>query len=140
MYWCSDVCSSDLAGVLLDVRSRYADAQSGVQVEVALLVCGQVVLGDLVVLRLVRVEVVLPREHRAVDAAGEGSTQAHGQLHRLLVGHWQRTGQTETGRAGVDVRLGAAAVGERAEAVGCRVPLPVELDPYGHSPTIRTST
>src|SRR3546814_13794514 len=105
MYWCSDVCSSDLAGVLLDVRSRDADAQSGGQVEVAVLVCGQVVLGDLVVLRLVRVEVVLPREHRAVDAAGEGSTQAHGQLHRLLVGHGQRTGPTEIGRASCRERV-----------------------------------
>ncbi len=49
-----------------------------------------VVLGDLEVLRHVRIEVVLPGEHRRLDGAVEREAETDGQLDRLLVQHRQR--------------------------------------------------
>ena len=76
-----------LAGVFFHVGPLDADATAVGQVEVAVRVNWQVVLRDLVVLALVRVEVVLAVEGRGRDGAMQRHTDAHRQLHGLLVEH-----------------------------------------------------
>ena len=66
------------------------------QVEPAVDVDRLVVLADLVVLRHVRIEVVLPVERsHGWTVQLQGQAEAHGQLDRLLVEHRQRAGQAE---------------------------------------------
>ena len=118
-----------LAGVLLDVGPLDADALARRQLEPAVDVERLVVLGDLVVLRHVRVEVVLPVEEAGLDLAVERQADPDGQLHRLPVQHRERAGQAE--RHGVDVGVGlvAEAVGAGAEQLGA--PWPARRGPRG---------
>ena len=95
-----------LAGVLLHVDPGDPDALrravGQLDVEVTADADGQVVLADLVVLRHVRVEVVLPVEQRVRrDLAVERETDLHDPADRLGVRHRQRTGMTQAHRAGV---------------------------------------
>ena len=77
---------------------------------------GLVVLGDLVVLRHVRVEIILPVE---LGVAGDGAVEQEAgerrQPQRLLVGHRQHAGQTQAYRADV-------GIGRRAEFIGATAP------------------
>ena len=74
-----------------------------------------VVLGDLVSLREVGIEVVLPREDRArMHLAAERDRGAHGELHRARVQHRQRARVAEADRA--DLRVRRRAVRGRAAA------------------------
>ena len=89
-----------------------------------------VVLADLVALRVVGIEVVLAVEDRARrDLAAERQRDLQRVADRLLVGHRQRPGMGEADRAGVDVRL--VAEGELAAAEHLRPgrELDVDLEP-----------
>ena len=108
-----------LADIFLQVRPGDAHArEAAVELELDAAVDGGglVVLRDLVVLRHVRVEVVLPVElgvagHRAVEQkAGERR-----QAQRLLVRDGQHAGQAQAHRADV-------GVGRRAELIGAAAP------------------
>src|SRR5690606_29031659 len=122
----TDVCV--LAGVLFDVRALDADAGAVAQLDVAVHVDRLVVLADLVVLRHVRVEVVLPGEHRRHDAALHRATEPHRVLHRPLVEHRERPGEAEAHRTDVGVRFGAELVAAPAEQLARRAQLAVHLE------------
>ena len=88
------------------------------------------VLRDLVALREVGVEVVLPLEDRhGLDGAARGEGRAQGQGDRLAVEDGQRPGQPQADRADERVRLGAEAVGAAAEQLGAGQELGVHLEP-----------
>jgi hypothetical protein len=90
---------------------------------------GQVVLGDLVVLREVRVEVVLPVELGVGrDRAVEGEGGAEAELERRAVEDGQGAGVAEAD--GADLRIGRRAELDRARAeqLGPRLQLDVGLD------------
>ena len=111
-----------LAGVLLQVGPGDADAGAARQLEPAVDVERLVVLGDLEVLRHVRVEVVLPGEHARADLAVQRQADPDGQLHRRLVEHGQRAGQAERDRVDVGVGLGAELVAARSRTASCGWP------------------
>ena len=96
-----------LAGVLLQVRPLDADDVPVGQLEVAVGHDRLVVLGDLEVLRHVRIEVVLPGEDGAADVGADRAAEADRPLDGALVDHRQRAGQAEGDR--VDVRVGLVA-------------------------------
>ena len=113
----------ELAGVLLHVRAFDLDAPGRAvlewHVEVAVDGDRLVVLADLVVLRLVRVEVVLPGEPAPrCDVAVERQADPNGRLDRGLVEHRQGSGQTQAHRAHLRVGLAAELVGAPAEHLG----------------------
>ena len=123
-----------LAGVLLHVGALDADPVAVGQVEVAVDVERLVVLADLVVLGLVRVEVVLAVEGRRPDVAVQGGPDGHGQLHGPLVEHRERARQAEAVGADVGVRLVAERVRAAAEELGGRPQLAVHLESDDHLP------
>ena len=87
-----------------------------------------VVLGDLVVLRHVRVEVVLPGEPAPRhDLAVQDQPDPDRRLHRGLVEHRQRTRQTQTHRAHLGIGFGAELGGAAAEHLGGGGQLDVHL-------------
>src|SRR5580700_3169665 len=94
----------------------------------------QVVLRDLIALRQVRVEVVLPVELGEYgDVTVQRDRCAHRVLHRLLVDGRQDTGQSQAYRAGVLVRCCARVVGgARTEHLAAREQLRVHLEPDDH--------
>ena len=100
------------------------------QLEPAVHVDRLVVLADLVVLRHVRVEVVLPVEEAGLHLAVQGLAEPDGQLDDLLVEHRQAAGQAEAHRADVGVGLVAEAVGAAAEDLGGRGQLGVDLEAH----------
>src|SRR4026209_1320629 len=86
---------SGLAGVLLHVHPRDPDTRlrpvGELHVEMTTHARGQVVLAGTIVLRHVRIEVVLPVEHRAwSDPAPEREPDLHDACERLAVGDRQR--------------------------------------------------
>ncbi len=88
------------------------------------------VLGDLVALREVRVEVVLPLEDGArLDRAPGGERDTQRERHHLAVRDGQRTGVSETDRTHGRVRRGAERHGARAEGLAPRPELRVHLEP-----------
>ena len=107
-----------LAGVLLQVDPLDADPDGpavDVDVQVAVRAQRLVVLGDLEVLRHVRVEVVLPGEPApGRDLAVQGQTDPDRVLDRHPVHHRQRAGQAQADRA--DLAVGFGAEGGRAGA------------------------
>ena len=125
-----------LAGVLLDVGPLDADARAVGEVEPAVDVDGPVELGDLVVLRHVRVEVVLPGEDRGLDAAVEGPAEPHGQLDHLVVEHRQRAREAQAHRADVGVGLVAEHVRATAEELGGGGQLAVDLEAHHDLPGV----
>src|SRR5256885_9559600 len=98
--------------------------------EVAVARQRDVVLGDLVRLRVVRIEVVLAVEDRAVGhLAVEGERDHQAEVHGLRVDHRQRTGEAEADRARARVRLLAEGELARAEHLRARLQLDVDLEP-----------
>ncbi len=116
------------AGVLLEVGPLDPDALAVGQVEVAVEVDRQLELADLIVLRLVGVEVVLPGEHRPLDRAVEGEAGPDRELHRRLVQHGQAPGKAERHCVHVRVRIVAELVGGGREELGLRQQLGVDLE------------
>ena len=117
-----------LAGVLLEVGPLDADAGAVGQLEPAVDVERLVVLADLVVLRHVRVEVVLPGEH------ARRTSQCSARPTRMpsSTAAWLSTG-SEPGRPSVTgsmLVLGSPPnwLGARAEHLGARGQLGVDLE------------
>ena len=121
-----------LAGVLLHVGALdlHPEGAAVIQRDIEVAIDGDrlVVLRDLVVLRLVRVEVVLPREPAPRrDLAVEREPDSDRRLDGGLVEHRQRTRQAEAHRAHPGVGLGAELVGAAAEHLGGGRQLDVHL-------------
>ena len=121
-----------LAGVVLDVGAfdRHAEDRAVIQfhVQVAVAVGRLVVLGDLVVARHVRVEVVLAGELAPFgDLAVQGQAQLDRVVHGGLVEHRQGAGQTEGDRGQLRVRIAAELHMRRAEQLGVRAQLDMRL-------------
>ncbi len=123
-----------LAGIFLHVHARDADtggpARGGRVFDHAAGRQRLLVLGDLITLGEIRVEVVLPREHRRlVDPAPERERRLDRLVHGRAVQNGQRARQAEADWADVRVRrraeLGAAA----AEDLRSRLELRVNLEP-----------
>ena len=97
----------------------------------------QVVLADLVVLGLVRVEVVLPGEHRRPDLAVQGRADPHGQLDGLLVEHRQRP-RADPRQVGQMLTFGSSPNAlrhpQKSFVVGGQ--LAVHLEPDDHLPAL----
>ncbi len=124
-----DVC--ERPGVLLQVGSadtHGAGVVADLDLQVAVLTDRGVVLGDLEVLRQVGVVVVLPVKagllgDRGVDCLAD----LHGGLDGALVQHRQRTGQAETHRTDVRVRLVGRRRGTATEDLRVGLQLHVDL-------------
>ena len=129
---CPDV--RQLARVLLHVGPGHADTEPVGKVEPPVRVEREVVLADLIILRLVGVEVVLPRELGRTDVAVQGGTDAHGELDCLLVDDRQRAWQPQAGGTDVHVRLVTERVATAAEQLGGGLQLAVHLEPDDHLP------
>ena len=123
-----------LAGVLFHVQPRDADAARAAlavaDVEPAVLRQRLVELRDLVALRRVRIEVILPREdalfiHRAMQRGG----REHGKLHRLAVQHRQRTRQPQADGAAMRIGLATVAINAAAERLRLRQELHMHFKP-----------
>ena len=124
--WVSLPVSSSMCARSISTR-QVVPSSSG-HVEVAVDRDRLVVLADLVVLRLVRVEVVLPGEPAPRrDVAVQRQPDADGRLDGGLVEHRQRTGQPQAHRAHLGVGLGAELVGAPAEHLGRGRQLDVDL-------------
>src|SRR6266542_3963122 len=120
-----------LAGVLLHVHPSDADPMGypiDLHVEVSREADRKVVLGDLEVLRHVRVEVVLPVEERVPsDLAVQRKTDPHDVLDRSLVRYRQRARKPQADGADVGVRGGPELVPAAAEHLRARRQLDVAL-------------
>ena len=120
-----------LAGVLLQVHALDADPDDPVRdghVQPAVRAQRLVVLGDLEVLRHVRVEVVLPREPApGRDPAVQGQADPDRVLDRQPVDHRQRAGQAQADRAHLAVRRRAEHGRAAAEHLGPGAQLDVRL-------------
>ena len=121
------------ADVLLQVRAGDAHARNAAvefELHVAVGRGGLVVLGDLVILRHVRIEIILPVK---LGAAGDFAIQQqagqHGQAQRLLVGDGQHAGQAEADGADVGVRRRAEFIGAAAPHLRFRFELDVRFQP-----------
>ena len=121
-----------LGGVLLEVRADDPDLTVAVRPrhdEPAARGERDVVLGDLVPLRQVGVEVVLPVEERTLgDLAAEGEAELDRPLDRRPVRHRQRPRMREADGAGARVRLLAPDVLAAAEHLRPRLQLDVDLE------------
>src|SRR5262249_2870856 len=102
----------------------------GVDLQRAMLAERLVVLADLVALRQVRIEVVLPRpDADRVDAALERPAHPHRELHHLLVQDAQHAGHAQADLAGVRVGWRAELGGAAAEDLAPGQELGVHLEP-----------
>src|SRR5438132_56628 len=111
------------------VRTLDSDTRA-VELEPSVAQDRRFVLTDLIVLRHVRIEVVLAGEDRAFrNFEVQGSREAERELHRLLVEHGQRAGETETRGAYVRVRLRAELVRAATEQLRHRGELAMDLEP-----------
>ena len=113
----------ELAGVLFHVRAFDGDPEGAAvlqgNVEVAVERDRLVVLGDLIILRLIRVEVVLPGEPAPRrDLAVQRQADPDGRLHGRLVEGGQRAGQAQAHRAHLGVGFGAEIRRAGAEHLG----------------------
>ena len=123
-----------LRGVLLEVEARDADPDLAFRsrdVEVASEADRLVVLGDLIPLRKVGVEVVLPGEDRPLgDVAIERKPCHHPELNGLLVGNRKGARVPEAYRAGVAVRGLAVRHPAPTEHLCRGRQVDVKLEPY----------
>ena len=122
-----------LAGVLLHVGAFDLDAEhravGELDVQVAVVRDGLVVLGGLEVLRGVRVEVVLPGEAAGLgDLAVQRQADLDRGLDRGLVHHRQHAGHAEVHLVDVGVGLVAEDVRCGGEHLGLGVELHVDLE------------
>ena len=122
-----------LSRVLLEVNAVQADlAPAGVRLDgdAASRRERALVLGDLIALREVGVEVVLPFEDAAgLDRAAGREGDAQRERHHLAVRDRQRAGIAEADRADGGVRRRAERHGARAERLALRLELRVHLEP-----------
>src|SRR3989344_1114241 len=85
-------------------------------------------MGDLVVLRQVRVEIGFSREYQLLcDGAAQGQAELHRLLHAPLVEHRLAARHPETGRAGLGIGDAARRIGAAAEQLGPGVGVGVDL-------------
>src|SRR5450755_837373 len=122
-----------LAGVFFEVHALDADTHDlavYLDVEVAVDAERLVVLRNLKVLRHVGIEIVLSREPTPRrDRAVQSETDADRGFDRHRIRHRQRTGQAETGRAGMRVRGGAEGRRATAEHLRRGAEFDVRLEP-----------
>ena len=123
----------ELAGVLLHVRALDLDPERAAviqwDVEVAAECDRLVILGDLVVLRLIRVEVVLPGEPApGRDLTVQRQPDPDGGFDGGRVEHRQRAGQTQADRARLGVGLRTEVRRAPAEHLGGRREFDVHLE------------
>jgi hypothetical protein len=89
----------------------------------------EILLGELVVLRIIRVEIVLTVPGAALrDLRADDEAEEDGFLDRLAVHHRQRAREAEDDRVDLLVRLLAEAPGRRREDLGAGVQLDVDLE------------
>ena len=119
-----------LAGILLDVDARNADAlllAVDIDVDVAVLTERMIELRDLVCLRQIGIEIVLSVHFREMcDLAVEHHARARRKFDDLLVEHRQCTRHTHADRTAARIRLAAVIGGAVAEYFG----LGTQLDVY----------
>ena len=97
--------------------------------DVAVLGQRLVVLRNLVALGQIGIEIILAREDRGlVDLAVQRRRGQHRKLHRLLVQHRQRAGQSQAYRTDIGVRRIAKAGRAAAEDLGLRQQLDVDFE------------
>jgi hypothetical protein len=124
--------------VLLEVRALDPDHAIPVgagRLEAAVHAQRLVVLGDLVALRIVRVEVVLAVEDGLLgDLAAEREAEQDRPLHRLAVRHRQRTRERQADRARVRVRRVEVCDLAAAEHLRPRLQVDVDLEPDDRFP------
>ena len=121
-----------LARVLFHVDARQADVFSaaGRDVEAAAERQRPLVLRNLVALRQVRIEVVLPREDRCrLDVAAERERRLDRVVHRLAIEHRQRARQPQAHRTHLRVRRGAERRAAAAEDLRAGRELCVDFEP-----------
>src|SRR6185312_9880791 len=123
-----------LAGVLFEVGPGHADPLPTGGLEPTADVDRFVVLADLIVLRLIGIEVVLPGKARRADVAVQCRPDTHRQRHGLGVEHGERPGQAEADRADIGVGLVAEGVAASAEELGGRRQLAMDLETDHHLP------
>ena len=121
-----------LRGVFLEVRPRDPDLGDAVwprQPNKTVDAKRLVVLGDLVALRVVRVEVVLAVEDGVLcDLAAEREPEPDRPLDRLPVRHGQRSRMREADRAGARVRVVERPDRATAEHLRPRLQLDMDLE------------
>ncbi len=133
-----------LAGILLQVQPLDADGDRGavghVDQHLALADDRILVLRDLVALRQIRVEVVLPVEHRAqVDLRLEAEAGAHRLGDAFGVDHRQHAGHRGIDQRDVVVRLGAELGGGAGEQLRLARHLGVDLHADDHLPIVEAA-
>ena len=121
-----------LAGVLLEMQPLDADADRlavrHVDDDFALADDRRFVLADLVALRQVRIEIILPVEHRfQIDLGLEPEPGAHRLAHAFLVDHRQHAGHRRIDQRNVRVRLAAEFGRGAGEQLGLRSHLGMDL-------------
>jgi len=116
-----------LAGVLLEVDAGQADRAEARHGDGAAGADRQFVLRDLIALRQVWIEIVLPRPDRPLgDPAAESLAGLDGHLHRGAVEAGQRAGQAQAD--GADLRVGRRAEARRAAAEDLRARQELRVD------------
>ena len=87
-------------------------------------------LRNLVALGQVRIKIVLARKNGGLThLAIQGLGRAHGKLHRSLIQHRQRAGQSQAYGADVGIRRRAKLCGAAAKNLGLRQKLDVHFQP-----------
>ena len=125
-----------LAGVLLEMGALHPDHRAIGQGERTVDIQRLVILRDLIRLRHVGIEVVLPGEHTRTDLAPERQPDPHRQLDRATVQHRQRPRQTKRHRIDVRVRLITEPVRRRREQLGGGRQLDMHLEADHHLETL----
>ena len=120
-----------LAGVLLQMQPLDADLE-GIVLEIdrdhALADDGVLELRDLIALRQIGVEIILPVEHRAmVDLRLEAEAGADGLRHAFLVDDGQHAGHRRIDEAHMRVRLAAELRRSAREELGIGKHLSVDF-------------
>jgi hypothetical protein len=122
-----------LAGILLEVQALDAngDGLAGlrhVHQDLALPDDRALVLADLIALRQVRIEIVLPVEGALeIDLRLEAEAGADGLAHAFLVDHRQHAGHRRVDQGDVAVRFAAESGGRPGEQLGLARHLSMDL-------------
>ena len=129
------------AGILLEMQPLDADAHGlavrQIDHDLALADDRRFVLADLVALRQIRIEIVLPVEHRfEIDLGVEPEAGAHRLAHAFLVDHRQHAGHGGIDQRDVRVRLAAERGRSAGEQLGLRGDLGMHLHADDHFPAV----